>query len=295
MTTATRTRFTNRYNVHPAIVSAIVNDPYERRGDISVTGLLRPPQMAQLEREHEDEIEIDVSSRLFALLGQSVHEVLARADHPNGLPEEALSLKMHGWEITGRPDLWADNTITDFKVTSVWSFLLGDKPEWEAQLNFYALLYREAGFAVENLEIAAILRDWQKRRSMEDADYPPAPFMRVKIPLWDEAKAREIMGTYITMHKYARNGLPMPCNDEERWAKPDKWAVMKKGQKRALRLFDSEADAVARLGPVNDHPDAEHGLSVQHRPGDKTVRCRDYCDVAQFCSQFKELQEVSNG
>ena len=30
--------------------------------------------------------------------------------------------------------------VVDYKVTSVWSLLLGEKPEWEKQLNTYAWL-----------------------------------------------------------------------------------------------------------------------------------------------------------
>ena len=33
------------------------------------------------------------------------------------------------------------------------------------------------------------------------------------------------------------------CTDEERWKKNDTWAVKKKGQKRALRVLNSEEEA----------------------------------------------------
>ena len=48
---------TNLHGVDPAIVRAILNDPYSHDGDISVSRLCKPPQMVALEWQHKDEIE----------------------------------------------------------------------------------------------------------------------------------------------------------------------------------------------------------------------------------------------
>lgn len=280
--------FTNRHRIHDAIARAVVFDPYERRGDISITGLTRPPQAGYLEMVHDHEIDVDVSDRLWALLGQSVHAVLARAQLDEALQEEPLSMEVEGWTVTGRPDLWQALVLTDFKVTSVWAFLLGDKQEWEEQLNWYALLYRHAGFEVERIEVAGILRDWNKRtyesrRNEPNNDYPPSPFMRKEIPLWSFDEAMERLVKRVREHQQARTGNPRECTADERWAKPTRYALMRPGQKKAVKLFDTVEDA--RLFAVG-----KPGLALETRPGDATVRCRDWCDAAAFCPQYERLR-----
>jgi hypothetical protein len=36
-----------------------------------------------------------------------------------------------------------------------------------------------------------------------------------------------------------------PCTPEERWGRPTRFAVMKQGQKRAVRVFDTREEAEA--------------------------------------------------
>ena len=72
------------------------------------------------------------------------------------------------------------------------------------------------------------------------------------------------------------------CTDEQLW-KENKWAVMKRGAKRAVSggVKDNEMDAVnmaADLGP---------DYYVEARPG-KARACK-YCDARQFCHQYKRL------
>ena len=71
-----------------------------------------------------------------------------------------------------------------------------------------------------------------------------------------------------------------PCSDEERWKRGEAWAVKKKGNKRAQRVFDNEASA-------GEFMKDKENLEIEHREGEY-VRCKgDYCGVANFCSQFK--------
>ena len=96
------------------------------------------------------------------------------------LSEERLFCDEKGWTISGAIDLqeiheengFATVTVSDYKVTSVWSVIYG-KEEWVNQLNCYAWLVRQAkGLSVTKLRIIAILRDWQRRRAEESGDYP---------------------------------------------------------------------------------------------------------------------------
>ena len=75
------------------------------------------------------------------------------------------------------------------------------------------------------------------------------------------------------------------CTPEERWAKPDKWAVMKHGRKSAVKVFDSEEEANANIG-LGDY--------IEYRQGVDT-KCEDYCMVNQFCPYWqKRMKEMNN-
>ena len=73
----------------------------------------------------------------------------------------------------------------------------------------------------------------------------------------------------------------VPCADDERWKKEDSWAVKKKGQKRATRVFDNVDEA----NQYSSSNSAE--TEIEHRPGEYT-RCKgNYCGVADFCHQYR--------
>jgi len=83
------------------------------------------------------------------------------------------------------------------------------------------------------------------------------------------------------------------CTDEERFAQPTKWAVMKEGQKKAVKLFDNKADAEGYLWAQTDT--IARKLSVTERKGGYQ-RCLWYCNVAKFCPHVKkELDNQPEG
>lgn len=278
-------------------VRAVSYDEYDRVGDISITQLIDPPQKIELQRRHDDEIEEEAAERVWALLGSAAHEVLRRSgEGTNTLQEERLTMKVNGLLVSGKPDLLdAEGILSDWKVTSVWSFMLGNKREWLQQLNLYAALYRHAGFDVKGLEIFAILRDWVKSKKADD-NYPNVPAIRRPVALWKPDEADRFLAYRVQLHKQARfeDGWE-PCSDEERWAKPETWAVTKVGGKRAMAVFGagsgrggSRTDAVllqeqlaAKKPPIKTR--------VEHRPGEN-VRCELYCSAAPFCEQWKRIQ-----
>jgi len=278
-------KITNHANLPQAIVDAVTNDSYSK-GDahISVTGLLRPPRLAVLEKCHEDEITEDVSDRIWSLLGQSIHGILERANRI-AIAERRLSMNVEGWIVSGSMDLYEDDkgNLHDYKVTSVWKLIKGDFGEWEDQLNLYSVILRHHGHKVEKLQVIAILRDWSKREAERDANYPQAQIVTINIPLWTEENAMKFMRERIILHKQAQVALPQ-CTPKDRWAQPDVYAVMKPGRKSAVKLYETMELAEA-------HAICEKGLYVIHRPG-QSVRCKSYCRVAKFCTQYQDELKV---
>ena len=303
---------TNNKGFPEALVKAVTNDTYSRgTADRSVTGLLAPPRQAALIERHDGMISEDVSERTFALYGQLVHLLLERAGEQsrNAINEERLYAEVGGWTISGQTDtltLTEDQRswiISDYKFVTSYKFKRSYSGElvipedYEQQLNLYAYLLRENGFKVDGLKIVAIYRDWSKLEAKRDKNYPQLGAETHDIPLWSEDKAKAFIEERVRLHqdamflgnKYAEAASNLPeCTDEERWAKPDKFALMPTAKSaRARKLFNSEVDATAWAAANNMKP----GWVIEHRRGVNT-RCESYCLVSEYCTQFQALQEI---
>ena len=304
---------TNNAGYPEALVKAVENDSYSRGEgvDRSVTGLLAPPRQAALKEIHGHEIVEDVSDRTYALYGQLVHLLLERAGEQsrNAINEERLYAEVGGWTISGQTDtltLTEDQRswiISDYKFVTAYKFKRSYSGElvipedYEQQLNLYAYLLRENGFKVDGLKIVAIYRDWSKLEAKRDKNYPQLGAETHDIPLWSEDKAKAFIEERVRLHqdamflgnKYAEAASNLPeCTDEERWAKPDKFALMPTAKSaRARKLFNSEVDATAWAAANNMKP----GWVIEHRRGVNT-RCESYCLVSDYCTQFQALQEI---
>lgn len=278
-------KITNRYGLPEPIVEAVRNDGYSRGdADMSVTQLVDSPRVVAIEREHKNEIEEDASELLMPLLGQATHVVLERAN-ATGLAERRLTIEIEGWKISGGMDLVCkDRILTDYKVTNIHKLKGGNvPPEFEAQVNCYAAILRANGEEVTALQVVGILRDWRKAEWRREANYPPRPIIAAPVRMWTQDEALAYMRERVILHKQAQIKLP-DCSPEERWARPDTWALMKTGGKRAIKVYDNEADASA-------HASTGPGLRVESRPGE-SVRCAAYCSASQWCAQFQATKPV---
>ena len=294
-------KYTNKHDIPKEIIRAIENDQYTRgNSDISVTGLLQPPRIRLLEREHHDDIVLDYSDETWKILGQAVHAILERANenYDDTITEQRLFAEIEGWTVSGQTDSLAvhDKVLKDYKVTSVWTVvnaLKEGKSDWEKQLNCYAYLYKHnTGETINQLNIIAIARDWNRRDSRaRGGDYPQSNIITLDIPLWSEQEQLQFFKDRVSFHrspefKHSMDGeLPL-CSDEDRWKREDTFRVVKKGRKRAIRVLPSLKEAEEFLGSNED------GLSIEISKGE-SIRCGAYCNVAQFCNQYKE--ELANG
>lgn len=279
-------KLTNRLNLPSTIVSAIERDPYHQDGDISATGLIQPPRIKQLTARYRDNLSMDVADRVWPLLGSNTHYILERVDTKDGLQEERLSMSIKGWKVTGQPDLYEDQTIFDYKITSVWSVLHGVKPEWTSQLNIYAELMRHASFSVKALKIITILRDWSKHQINKSRDYPETQVVMLPVDLWPPEKAQEYIQERVHLHQVCEGledkDLPL-CTAKERWERPTTYRVIVKGQKRARRVLESMDDAETW---AKDNMKKEFEIDV--RQGE-SIRCMSYCDCAPCCDYHESL------
>lgn len=180
--------------------------------------------------------------------------------------------------------------LDDYKISNVYAIKDGPKPEWEAQLNIYALMLRERGYTVEKLRIVAILRDWSKSKARHSPEYPQTPALIIPVVMWTAAQTEAYIKARLIAHGTAQHVLP-ECTPEERWERPGVWAVQKVGGSRALGLHASEEDAESALAEAAAaHPKSKY--EIQERPAQQ-IRCTDYCPACAFCDQGKTLIQKS--
>ena len=296
-------KITNEHQLPDAFLNFARDDKYSKGdSDISVTTLIDSPRIRLLREKKKDEMTKDVVDMIWPLFGTAVHHILESAEDPeNVVKEERLYAKVLDWVLSGALDhqeVLPDGTvqITDYKVTSAWSVILGKK-EWERQQNCYAWLIENSEDGknrfrkVSNIRICAVLRDWQRRKAEFDKDYPQSPVMIVDLPLWSEAEREEYVYGKMHEHQEAQANYDLfdkeqLCTPEEQWAKPDTWAVKKKNVKRALRVYETEQEAI-------DFTILSKGIDliIEHRKGELT-RCQgNYCGVSEFCEQFNSWRK----
>ena len=294
-------KLTNKHKLPKEILRAIENDQYSKgKSTISVSGLLSPPQMRVLNEEYKDQIVVDAVDQVWKILGTASHNILETANigYDDTITEERMYAQVNGWTISGQTDSISldDNTLKDYKVTSVWTVMRAmteGKSEWEQQLNCYAWLCKKnLRRNIYQLQIITINRDWSKNQMLKSgSDYPTAPVSVIDIPLWSEEEQKEFIEKRVNLHQEAEadylitKELPR-CTDEERWKQSDSYRVMKKGRVRAMRVLPTQKEADDYITKSS-----EKNLSIEFAKGESR-RCKDYCDVAPFCDQYK--MEIGN-
>lgn len=287
--------WTNRYNLSRAIVDVITQDDYEYSKEpnhISVTSLIDSPKIRVLKIKHGHEMTEDVADNIWRFFGNMGHQVMQSISSKDRMMEVRINEEIDGWILSGKPDIYdkLDKTITDYKFTSVWSYIFaGDKKNWERQLNIYAYLVRGQGFEVKKLINEMFLRDWKITEYRKSPDtYPKCPVASIKQKVWSDVEVESYIHERLRLHKEALEKDPdeLECNSEERWEKKSDFAVMsfqKNGEmkKRADRKFDTreQAEYYAK--------DYTEKYEIIERKG-SDVRCEAYCSCRHWCNYYKE-------
>jgi len=271
---------TNEHGAPDVFVRAAQNDMYSMGdADISVTGLIQPPQIARLRKEHEDKLSSDVRDELWKLLGTGVHSVL-EANNPGTSEKRYFADHTYGVKISGAIDLLEDGAVTDYKVTSVYTVQQPLKKDWESQLNLYAWLLRQNDIETKSLTIVAICRDWTRSRADRDPKYPSSPIVSIPVPLWLPKIQDDYVNERVAIHTAEDTAS---CSNEERWARGG-YKVVSNAKKD--KKFSSLADAAAW---VNKQKSGNYSV-VDVEP--KFIRCESWCDVSEFCPQWRGEQDA---
>ena len=244
-------KITNDLNLPQPIMAAVMNDPYDDGGaDISVTRLISPPRQVALLKGGSGYLSEDVSDRMYALLGQSVHTILERApeDESIVMKEDRVFADIRGWRVSGQVDLvYRDGdelVLADYKVMSVWEGMNGINDDKVDQLNFLAALLRMNGIIVSRLEIVGLYRDWSKTKA-KHGQHPARQVEVFQVEAWAAVSQDAELINRVLRHQKAQGGDLPECTADERWERPTQYAVMKDGRKSALRVVGSEEDALS--------------------------------------------------
>lgn len=284
---------TNELNLPQPFVDAVTNDYTYTPKRYSVTSLLKGTREAILQRRHSEAVKQDVSDMVWLIFGTAVHSVLESArETETQLKENKIEVDMpNGYTLSGIFDLYDDATgvVTDYKTASVWKVIYDEWEDYRKQLLIYCYMLREMGFDAHTGEIVALLKDHSKSKAKFDSSYPQHPVFVKRFEFsaeeldeigeWLEWKFLEIEAA----EQLSDDELPV-CSPEERWAKPDKYAVKKVGNKKATKLFENEEEAnnYAEYLAKRDNKAYE----VEYRAG-QDAKCSEYCSVCEFCSYWK--------
>ena len=283
-------KITNKHNLPETLVSAIKNDPYYSVSDISTTRLIAPYQVVALQKRYAKKLSDDVSDLIYPLIGNNTHGMLERIDVDGFIVREwRFYATILGWLLSGKIDLWENGTLFDWKVTSMWGYIYGLKPEHEAQMNVNAYLIRNSPYAdflpIRKMQIVNIFRDWSKTKAGFTKDYPKSQVGVQDVPIWSDEVARTLILVRVMGHQKCQevpdNELP-PCDPEERWEKPTVYKVRSKKRKTSHRNLDSREAAEKWMA------DKGKGEYVEEVLGEST-RCEHYCSVREFCVQYEDM------
>jgi len=270
-------KITNKLNAPEPLYKLAVNSvrPINKE-TYSVTEILNSTKSILLNRRYYDVLEIDVSDLIPAMFGTGVHK-LFEMNTENGQSE--LKLKLNN--LTGICDLYHDDIVEDYKTTSVSKVIRKDFKEHLMQCIIYAyMIYMIYDKKVKKIRINYLMKDWTKIQSVTRTDYPQSPIYIYEYDLKDSDYDEAF--TYIN-HKLKElkecenlpDGQLPECTDEEKWYTGDKYAVYKKeGDKRAVKVFETEQDA----------KDSGLGEFIEKRPGEY-LKCNYYCNVKQYCKK----------
>jgi hypothetical protein len=292
-------RISNKHNLPEPIVTAFGIDDYDRgTADHTATELIKPVRIRAFTHKFWEEMEEDVSDRVWRFFGSVKHLVLERIAKSNPqryLVEQRFETAMPqtGKTVSGKIDLFDRDLeiLYDYKESSVWKFMLGDTREWEEQANINCYILRQNNIYPKKLINITWLKDWKIReaRLTRKKDYPQCAIHVVELPRWTIGQQQDYIQRRIEDWDRHHENPPF-CSKEERWQRDASFALMKEGRKNAVKLFFNrdQAEAAKDWALNRGYPKGKY--YVEERIAEP-VRCLDHCPVRTFCDYGIEARK----
>lgn len=202
--------------------------------------------------------------------------------------EKRATREIGDWTVTGQFDLVVDDTIHDFKSTSVYTYINKTKEEdYKIQLSIYRWLNREL---IKNDIgiIHYIFTDWNKINVYSTDGYPNHPFVSININLMSLDETEEFIKKRIRDIDYYTenlNELPL-CDDHHLMISKETWQYFTSAtSSKAYRNFDTKLEALKYM-------QSKGGKGIVKQKQLEPVGCK-YCNCCSKCNQYKSF--IQNG
>jgi len=287
--------YKNKHNIPDYLVKVLTKDSYDYEDNVwSASALKMPSRMFALNQLHKEELALDVRDMIPAVYGTAAHLMFENTDLTEfGFEQEKrVYAEVLGQKISGKYDMLKKTLkgfkLHDIKSTSTYKYLNKDFKDYIIQLSIYKWLLSKNNVEVSDEAIIIfIFTDWSRAKLLKIEGYPKLRLQEQPITLMSLEETEEYIKSRIISHRKAMKELPL-CTQEELWQKEDRYAVMKKGLKKALKLCLSEDAANSSIRYFENSNTSNIGkLSIEKRVG-KPMRC-DYCKCTNVCDQYKDM------
>jgi len=320
-------KYTNNSNVSLPLAVWLMHDDYDydsRTNVISATSLLKPTRALVLKYQNAGlDKSVDITDLVSARMGSAIHAIAEEAwlnkdninkaleamsmsgladrikVNPNkedlsydgtDIPvyvEQRHETTVGDYIISGKYDLVLDGTLSDYKSTSVWTYIYDSNAlKYTQQGSIYKWLAPDR-ITDNKINIQFIFTDWSGAQAKRDSKYPQSRLVTKSYPLWPTDQTdhfiKEKLKLISLMKDKSQDQLP-ECTSEELWESQTKYKYYKNPSKmaRATKNFDTMDEASIRLA-------ADGNIGVIETVRGEVKACR-YCEVVGICTQAKNLQ-----
>jgi hypothetical protein len=114
-----------------------------------------------------------------------------------------------------------------------------------------------------------------KSRVGKYGDYPASPIVVIPVPLWSAERRQRFVDRRVETHTQEKT---IPCTNEERWARGAYQVVGGRGRPKK---FDTLPEATNYINKQKTGAFSVVDTNATY------VRCESWCDVSQFCPQWR--------
>ena len=315
-------KYTNKDNVSLPLAVWLMHDEYDydsRDNVVSATALLKPIRALVLIDQHKDlDKTVDIMSLVSARMGSAIHAIAEKAwtnraniskalqalqvsnlddkivINPDKVKEGEIPIyveqrhekEIDDYIISGKYDLIVDGTVSDYKSTSVWSYIFDSNAlKYTQQASIYKWLVPDR-ITDNSVHIQYIFTDWSAAHAMRDSSYPQTRVLTKEYPIWSTEQTKFFISEKIKLLKQYKDSpqedLP-ECTKEELWESETKYKYYKNPAKmaRATKNFDTLNEANVRLA-------SDGGVGTVVTVPGEVKACR-YCEVSDICKQAQNL------
>lgn len=322
-------QLTNNTNISLPMAVWLATDDYDHNDDpntISATTLIKPTRQiilgSRVEAEVDEDIAVDVSSRIASGLGTAIHNSIENAwltncknamtdlgypkkviervkvnptiedfkKVPNLIPiylEKRAHRKVGNFTVSGKFDFVGQGKLTDFKSSGTYAFQTGSN-DWKFKMQGSIYRWLNENIITEDvMNIEFIFTDWSamRARSESKSGYPQSRLITYPVELMsvDETDIWVNEKLDELVDCWDKKEAELPrCSDKDLWRTKPVWKYYKSGKVTARSTKNFNTEHEA-LNRLTD--DGSVGIVVEIKG---QVKACEYCNAFPICTQKDE-------